>query len=85
MLQKAAASNLRSLQDRLESQGQQQALLHSVLRTISSVMPATSAQRDRWQEEEKGQQQAGCGSAQPQEVLEQVQSYIQSVQAQHDR
>ncbi|DBA69505.1 TPA: hypothetical protein ACH3X2_012780 [Trebouxia sp. C0005] len=48
-------------------------------------MPATSAQQDRWQQEEEALQQTDHDLTQPQEVLQQVQSYMQQVQAGHDR
>lgn len=81
MLQELATDRLQSLQQQLQSRAQQTALLQSVMCTISNVMPATSAQRGRWAEEEEGD----VPPVPPQEVLEQVQGYIQQVQAQHDR
>ena len=70
----------------LISARQETMLLQSVLRTISNVMPATTAQRSRWQEEEaRPGQEDHDASISPQEVLEQVQSYIHHVQAEHDR
>ena len=60
-------------------------MLQSVLRTISNVMPATSAQQDRWQQEEEELQGADRDLVEPQEVLKQVQSYVQQVQAEQDR
>ncbi|KAA6418428.1 MAG: hypothetical protein FRX49_11588 [Trebouxia sp. A1-2] len=83
--QDAATSSLRSLEEHLDTQAQHSALLQSVLRTISNVMPATSAQQDRWQQEEEALQQTDHDLTQPQEVLQQVQSYMQQVQAGHDR
>ncbi|KAL0055118.1 hypothetical protein WJX82_007299 [Trebouxia sp. C0006] len=83
--QDAATSSLRSLEEQLDTQAQHSALLQSVLRTISNVMPATSAQQDRWQQEEEELQGADRGLVEPQEVLKQVQSYIQQVQAGQDR
>ena len=85
MLQDAAPSSLRSLEGQLDTQAQHSALLQSVLRTISNVMPATSAQQDRWQQEEEELQGADRDLVEPQEVLKQVQSYIQQVQAEQDR
>ncbi len=73
------------MEEQLDAQAQHSALLQSVLRTISNVMPATSAQQDRWQQEEEELQQVEHGVTQPQEVLKQVQSYMQQVQAGHDR
>ncbi|DBA88771.1 TPA: hypothetical protein ACH3X1_004188 [Trebouxia sp. C0004] len=83
--QDAATSSLRSFGEQLDIQAQHSVLLQSVLRTISNVMPATSAQQDRWQQEEEGLQQGVRDLVEPQEVLKQVQSYIQQVQAGQDR
>ncbi|KAL3149577.1 hypothetical protein ABBQ32_002351 [Trebouxia sp. C0010 RCD-2024] len=68
----------------LQPLGQQSSLLHSVLRTISNVMPATPAQHDRWQAD-GSQGSAHRPAFEPQEVLEQVQSFMLHVEEQRQR
>ena len=82
-MQGSTAHQLQTAHKHLQTLSQQSASLHSVLRTISNVMPATPAQHDRWQAGDS--QDSAHMPFEPQEVLEQVQSFMQHVEEQHQR
>lgn len=78
--QESTAHHLQLAQKDLKTHQQQSALLLSVLRTISNVMPATPAQHASWQAD-KSQESADL-PFEPQEVLQQVQGFMQHVDQQ---
>lgn len=85
LLQDGSLHQLQQVQAELHRQRQQSALVHSTLRTIARVMPATPAQHDRWQTEVTQFHESECEAFEPQEVLQQVQCFVQQVERQHDR
>lgn len=79
LLQDSKAHQLQLAQADLQTLQQQSVSLLSVLRTISNVMPATPAQHASWQKE-------GAGLLfEPQQVLQQVQGFMQQVEEQHQK
>lgn len=96
-VQADAQKQLQLAQQQLESQTQQATAMLSALRSISCALPPTAAQQHRWQAEEEAacglSSEAGFGcsdsalrsSVRPEEVLEQLQSLVQSVHAEQDR
>lgn len=81
--QGSTAHQLQLAQKDLQTHQQQSNLLLSVLRTISNVMPATPAQHASWQAE--GSQESADLPFEAQQVLQQVQGFMQQVEDQHQK
>ena len=82
-VQGSTAHQLQLAQTDLQTHQQQSDLLLSVLRTISNVMPATPAQHASWQAD--GPQDCTELPFEAQEVLQQVQGFMQQVEDQHQK
>ena len=89
-LQAAAFEQLYITQQQLEVQTQQCSASHAILRSISRALPPTLMQQSRDQvgDSREGDCEGGhsaLSSARPEEVLEQLQSFVHAVQADQDR
>ena len=89
-LQAAAFEQLYITQQQLEVQTQQCAASHAILRSISRALPPTLMQQSR--DQVGNSREVDCegghsalSSARPEEVLEQLQSFVHAVQADQDR
>ena len=82
-VQDSTAHQLQLAQKGVQTHQQHSALLLSVLRTISNVMPATPAQHASWQAD--GSQESADLPFEPQEVLQQVQGFMQQTEVQHQK
>ena len=84
--------HLQSAQEQVQTLTEQSAASQAVLRGISRALPPTLGQQSRWQAEEERETDAEgtipdsrLSCLRPEEVLEQLQSFVHAVQADQDR